>query len=424
MVRRAISLLVLQAACSLSRFEDLRDRAWSDSNSGPVDSQRYPTAITPLNTGRPGVHIVVAGTNPAALATVSYSDDGDLDATGITIAGVSPTVLPILATVVDPEPGSPNHVAVGGLGTGTIQVYDARTGADGPVLLDTIDASACGGTGADLGREMIWTRTHLGASAVPDLVVVSGRDLIAFPDLAPGDSSPPCVRCSQAKDLGGLSAGHLSLSPEVRSELLVVQQDPAGVANAQVAFFRATAIELDDGGTCFASGSPSLLPGTSPDYGDLIVVGDLDANGFVELVASVRSTGTLQIHPDLTTSGPGGPPSEVVAATASASFGASLAIGDLDSDGRANLIVGDPGAMADGAVEKGAAFIFFAEPTGFVARGVLYDPADAPGQGFGHTVGVAPFRRGADETDLLVTGTEERLFVYFRALRNGTDPRP
>jgi hypothetical protein len=150
---------------------------------------------------------------------------------------------------------------------------------------------------------MIWTRTHLGLPTVPDLIAVSGRELIAFPDLAQGDASPPCVRCSQAKDIGGVTAGHLS--SDVRAELLVALQDPAGVANAEVAFFSAASIALDDRGTCFASGSPSRLPGRSPDFGDLIVVVISTPTASRRSRSRCEATGPRCV-PDMTVSGPGG----------------------------------------------------------------------------------------------------------------------
>jgi hypothetical protein len=53
----------------------------------------------------------------------------------------------------------------------------------------------------------------------------------------------------------------------------------------------------------------------------------------------------------------------------------------------------------------------------------LYDATPDPGLAFGHTVAL-PFGGISSDTDLLSTGTSERLFVYFRTLAAGTDPRP
>ena len=426
----ALAAVAASCGCSPGHFDDLRDEAWSDSNSAPdgVESSTYPVAVAPLATGAAGVHVVAAGTEPVAVATISYDRSGSLDAAGVALSGVEATVSPTLATVADAGTGVRPWVAVGGLGAAAvIQVFDARTGADGPLLTGSLDASECGGGGADLGRHMVWTRTILGDPNAPDLIATAGNDLVAFPDLDPTAATHPCYRCaavggpgSTPRDVLAITAADLLSAPY--AELIVALRDPAGSDPNQLAYFSAAGIQTDDGGNCFST-SPSVLPGTGVDFGAVVAAGDLDGDDLIEVIAATPSAARVEVFPGVGDSGPSGPPFAVASLNASATFGAAIAIGDVDGDGTADLIVGDPGREHDGVIAAGAAVVFGATVPGSLLEREAVAPArSADGQRFGHVLSVSRFT-GASDADLLVSGTTEAVFVYFRAVPAATDPR-
>jgi hypothetical protein len=420
----------LPCACSPGHFDDLRDQSWSDSSSAPdgVDSSTYPVAIAPLAIGAPGVHVVAAGTDPVALATISYDRSGSLDAVGVALSGVAPTVRPTLATVAGASASERPWVAVGGLGSAAvIQVFDARTGVDGPILTGSLDASACSGGVADLGLHMVWTRTILGDPNVPDLIATAGNDLVAFPDLDPAAATHPCFRCtavggaaSTPRDVLAVTAADLLSEPY--AELIVALRDPTGADPNQLAYFGAGTIETDDGANCFST-STSVLPGPHGDFGTIVATGDLDGDGLIEVVATTPGAATVEVFPGVGDSGPSGPKLAVASLNATATFGAAIAIGDVDGDGLADLIVGDPNREQDGVIAAGAAVVFGANAPGSLLERAAIAPARSEdGQRFGHVLSVSRFT-GTSDTDLLVSGTTDALLMYFRAVAAAADPR-
>jgi hypothetical protein len=266
---------------------------------------------------------------------------------------------------------------------------------------------------------MVWIATDLGDPAIPDLIVTANQDLVAFPDLDPEASTHPCVRCSPVtgpasdpRDVVALTAA--DTLPGGGAELLVALHDPDEILPNQIARFAASGIAADDGTDCFSTQSPSLLPGGTTDYGTSLVAGDLDDDGMVEIVAAAPATARVEVTPDFGPSGPSGPSFAVTAAVSSPAFGAALAIGDLDADGRAELIVGDPAIEQDDVPAAGTAFVFTVGDDRADERAAIYPARSDPEQQLGHVLTTAP-NVGSDPA-LLVTGTVNRLFVYFRAL--------
>jgi len=424
------AVAALACACSPGHFDDLRDQAWSDSGGAPdgVGSNLYPVAVAPLATGAPGVHVVVAGSDPVAVATVSYDASGSLDASGVELTGVAGTTIPTLATVVGAAAGARPWVAVGGLGTAAVvQMFDARTGVDGPLLVGSLDVSLCGGGGADLGRHMVWVRTVLGDPTVPDLIATAGNDLVAFPDLDPTAASHPCFRCTavdagtQPRDVLAVAAA--DMLPSLESELIVTLRDPTGGEVNRLHYFAASTIQTDDGGNCFSTSVSSLPDLPASDFGAAVVAGDLDGDGFVEVIAAVPSAGIVRVFPGVGESGPSGPTFSLTAVTATSAFGAALAIGDVDGDGKDDLVVGDPDRTMHGANAAGAAVLFGpGSPSGLLEREPIAPARSSANEHFGRVLAIAPFT-GPSNHDLLVAGTIDSLFVYFRAVAGAADPR-
>jgi hypothetical protein len=263
---------------------------------------------------------------------------------------------------------------------------------------------------------------------VPDLVATAGNDLVAFPDLDPTAATHTCFRCtpvggpgSTPRDVLAVTAADL-LSAPPRAELIVTLRDPAGLDTNVLAYFGADQIQIDDGANCFST-SPSNLPGAGVDFGSVVAAGDLDGDGTIEVVATAPAAARVEVFPGVGDSGPSGPNLTLASPNASASFGAAIAIGDVDGDGTADLIVGDPGREQDGVTAAGAAVVWSADVGGdLLERAVVAPARSEDGQRFGHVVSVSRFT-GVSDADLLVSATIDALLVYFRAVPAATDPR-
>ena len=122
-------------------------------------------------------------------------------------------------------------------------------------------------------------------------------------------------------------------------------------------------------------------------FGATLESADFNGDGFWDLAVGVRDVdGAVRVlfgsPVGLTTTGSvllawASPlvPDEIGAA---AGFGASLASGDVDMDGRAELAVGAPAATVNGLLGAGAVALLFGDPGGFRTDGTLLWNQDAP----------------------------------------------
>jgi hypothetical protein len=223
------ALAALTTGCSVGAFDDRRNQAWSDSNGAPdgVDSVDFGVAVSSVDTGRPGVHIVAAGNGPVSLSTLSYDGDGDFSQTGLALAEIAPAAAnldrpPTVVGAHEDIVGGDGVVAIGGLGDlGQILLYDARTGGLGPTPRRVLE---CGVPIPDLGRHMAFAQTDLGSLSAPDLVATGADQIVVFVDVSPIGAEPTCYRCPlrqrtpaihlrlrlPGKRRGGLPARHRS----------------------------------------------------------------------------------------------------------------------------------------------------------------------------------------------------------------------
>jgi hypothetical protein len=72
----------------------------------------------------------------------------------------------------------------------------------------------------------------------------------------------------------------------------------------------------------------------------------------------------------------------------SASFGASLGVGDLDADGAPEILVGDPEATVEGVARAGAVHVYELEAGTWVASAALFDASPGEGQRMGSAISV------------------------------------
>lgn len=187
--------------------------------------------------------------------------------------------------------------------------------------------------------------------------------------------------------------------------------------------------------TAFDDISPSdagILPTGQDELGWALATGDLDGDGRDDLAIGapgrshgdgieaghvrlmlgsdsglVAWTGVHQAMPHAAVT-PAGSGTGGVLGTHEAgdAFGASLAIGDLDDDGRDDLVVGAPGDR-EGGPASGAVYVFQSAAEGMRGWGRLDQTgmdANEEGDGFGHSVAIGNFKSGSPYTHEIIVG--------------------
>jgi len=429
---RSLHLLgcLASVACS-SPFDDLERKAWSDSRSRPVEisSMDYPAAITTTDTERLGATIVLAGAGPASLVTLTYDERGGRAERGVELGANFDGPLG-LAGAVDLVAGADGAFVVAGLGP-SLEIYDARSGAEGPSRRNQIDAALCGGAAyPDLGRKLVFGLTNAGDPNAPDLIALAGGDLLVFSDLAV-DAPNSCARCALTSASGGVATGIdvavADLGGLEGEEILVSIADPGGGPGSLMAIDAAKVIQASDN-PC-TSAIPEFLfaaPSGDPDFGASLAVGGADDNDLLEIAASApRSQRVYVLHDVDATSPTGAPLAAIAVPDAPIDRGIPMVFADLDGDEIEELAIAESLASPSMAVGAGQVTIYSLPPGAveFARVATIFDSSPEPAQAFGRTLAVAEFIGGAAPTDLLVVGAQAEVFVYFRSVLGGTDPR-
>ncbi len=417
----AAALAVTLAGCSMSAFDDRRGKAWSDSNSGDtVSASDYGLAVAGVTTDQQGALITALGVGPAGLGTIQYDETGSLDLGGDDLAELDSATLsdpPTLASAPKPVTNASGLVAVGGLGAlDEILLYDVSGGA--PAHVGTLSGSDCGAPGTNLGQAMAFGYT--GINNQLDLVATRGNDVFLFEDLAvsaSGTTTATCYHCRMSAPIDDMSLIEIGFTDG--EEIMVNSASMIAVFNA----FQVT--EASDAGKgCFEIRSPQISNLNAGGAGSRLAVGDADGDGNAD-VAVADPAGSVFVIPNLTDSGPGGLPAELVAPPNSGAFGSGPVLFiDLDGDGEDELVVGDPQASPEGVSVAGQVAVYKHQADGsFAQQALLYDSAPQGGQRYGRSLGAVNFRVGVDQTKLLVVGASGEVFTLFRALADTVNPR-
>ena len=414
-MRRAALLLVL-VGCGRSAFDDRAARAWSRSAGPPdgVGSAAYAVAVATVDREQPGATVVVAGSGPSSLSTLSFDVGGELEQHGVD-ADAFPEA-PVIAGALDPVAGGKGVIALAD-GAGGVRFYDARTGDVGPELRVALEPAACGTAGM-LGDALLFALTDPDGDIEPDLIAVAGGELAVLRDvdLDTVADDPRCIRCALTGPAVSLGAG--TVDGDDGEDIAVL-----AAAGDRIAVHSAAQVAAQDGQGC---GAP-LVAIAPPEAGDRfappLAIGDIEDNDSPEIAVASADHRALFVFHDVAA---GAAPRAIrlPAPADSASFGAAIAFGDFDGDDVEELAVGDPDASPEGVAGAGQVTLYHYDGEELAPAATLYDSEPEEGQRFGHSLVVAEFGAGgAEYRDLLVVGADGEVFTYFRLTPDATDPR-
>jgi hypothetical protein len=268
---------------------------------------------------------------------------------------------------------------------------------------------------------------NLTGTTVPELVVASSSLVHVFIDGSTSDIAPGA---------GDLTSCPITLSSKVSNHdhanrALVVGNllasgpviaigTPGAAAPGSVSFFTATTSAVTCAGVLTA-------PATSDSgFGQTLAIGDFDGDGLADLLVGAPPSRVYLYKGPVA---PGaGPTATIAAPLGSAAFGAALAAGNVDGVAGDEALIGDPGATLEGTNDAGNVLVYSGPnltktmPT--PAR-VLADHEASAGQAYGSAVGALPFCASAPcvaTSPLLpLVGAPAKAFVYFSV--GPIDPR-
>jgi hypothetical protein len=152
-----------------------------------------------------------------------------------------------------------------------------------------------------------------------------------------------------------------------------------------------------------------MLRGTSDSFGTAVAgAGDVDADGFGDVLVGDPGAGRVLLYRGAAT-GLGAMPSAAVTLRGGEGFGAAVSgAGDVDGDGFADVVVGEPGARR--------AFVYRGTPGGLDTSGVTLMAGSAQ---FGDAVAAGGDVDGDGFGDVLVASERERRAWVFRGGSGG-----
>lgn len=409
------------SGCSWAAFDDLADETWVDRAGAPsgVASNLFGEQIAASGVRGAGANFLVLGRNNASVGKLTYDTNGvktQIDAGSLgsfdfaafqehpAIAG-DPLATKVGFSVVTLNGNDPNSntkfivYEVGGAFAGA--QFEAP-----PVLkaAKRVNGMEFADVDNDGKRDIIAARTDQ-AVVVTDWASFSGGGAFAFTACNHGEEDSYAITSA---DFDGDNI----------PEIVLAAGGTDRASSSNVFIFEPSAATQFNGtlsaapGSCFAS-TPAIatLSKTSISVHDLgAQLGIVDEGMGPWVVATSPLTNQLFVfqnatQPDVTDLVVQSPPG-------AGAFGESLAIGDINGDGKPELVVGAPKTTVNGQVNAGAVYIYSYDGAAFNVVAELHDSSPEAEQHFGKSVSVVPF--GTSNQSIVVAGADGEVFTYFK----------
>jgi len=431
-MRRAgcVSLLALVAVaggCDWRDFDSLR-------NAAPVAAVEPPAgwpssvdfASLVIATGRPSdgsaaARFVTSATLQTAVSVVTLSPAGGASAHMLSspaLDALAGRPIQALASV----PGT-DQILLGvpaGTQGGVVLTADL---SQSPPAIDTFAPASPLAAEQDLGIGL--AAGDLDGQAASDRVVVSGVAIHAFLN---GSSTAVSAGDSAACPLALLASlpgeekiqRAVVIGPLTGTTPVIAVGTPGVRAPGHVSFF---AVDSTGALACVFSLSSPVADATGEEFGQSLAVGDFNGDGQADLLVGAPPD-QVYLYKGPIAAG-AAPASTFANATSAGWTGAAVAAVDLDGKPGDEALIGDPdGSGQNDQLGSGDVYaVSLSGPLGTVLR-PLADRSGASGDAYGSSVAALPFCASAScasPVRLPLVGAANKAFVYFGL--TGSDPR-
>ena len=213
-----------------------------------------------------------------------------------------------------------------------------------------------------------------------------------YPDLFTGNSfvTGASMVVATAPNATVLNPMDIGLSAPVAGHLIVIE---GGITTTT------TSSSVDE---CIIANGVDVPVTVGP--GTQVIIADF-GSGPRAVVSSTGPTGSVSIV-DLTTATP------TIESTKEFAGLGSIAVGDVDGDGVADIVIGEPQVIVNGVTDAGQVEIYSADLT--TQLGVLTSSAPTSEDKFGTAVAISPFAVSSTQsTNILSVSTHTSIFTYF-----------